>query len=1076
VPLPISSTPILTFTATSDGATLTGTGFADRLIGYGKPGSGSGTLIGGLGDDTYVVHSQKHRIIETAGAGIDTVLSDWGYTLGDNLENLTLTGTSTNSAIGNGLDNIIIGNANKNVIDGGLGNDELSGGAGNDLFFVAGHDTITDFTRGDRLNLQAYGQFTSFAQVQAALSKVGTDTLLTLSATDSVRLTGVSANTLTADSFVLKNQISSYRPAFADNFDSFKLNLGTGSTDNWYPLFPRTGLAGHTTVDHGSVQYFTYPEDTGTYGKPVGINPFSLDKGVLTITMDVVPEADRSKIYGYAYSSGNLASIGSFHQTYGYFEIRAQLAAGQGVHDAFWLLPMDGSWPPELDIVEQRGLDPTHVINGVHANDTTSSSTFLVTTATTQFHTYGLDWEPDYLTWYIDGVAVRTMPTPAGLDKPMYMLANLGGGSPWAGKPDATTPFPVHMQIDYIKAYASANTVEKGVPVDKVGTSGNDILYGTSLGDTLNGGAGNDKIYAGAGNDTLSGGGGNDLLDGGFGDDTYIIISSSDTISEGGEKGNDVIKTALAQYTLPLNTEVLIYTGTGVFNGAGNIEDNVIQGGNAGGTLSGGDGNDVLHGGAGADFLNGGEGNDTAHGYGGADSLRGNAGDDVLYGEAGADLLKGDDGNDVIDGGDGDDNLQGGLGLDRLSGGAGSDKLDGGAEADLMSGGAGDDTYTVDDAGDVVTEQLNEGVDLVRTTLANFLLTANVENLVYTGTGSFVGTGNALANRISGGALSDTLDGGAGADILTGSGGDDIFVFKAGEANGDRVVDFTGAGVAGGDVLKFVGYAADASIAPGAIGGEYRITSNGVTETIKLDGVKLLSPSDFSFVSSPQQSTIYTDQLSYKLPDGALNLVFAGTGNFSGTGNALANMLTGDKGADRLDGLGGADVLKGGAGNDTYIVDNAADMVVETSAGGNDRILSKVSYTLGDNVETLQLTSSRALNATGNELGNRIVGNNGINILDGRGGADVLTGGGGADVFLFRRGEAAGDKVTDFSGAGAVGGDILTFTGFGSDAFLSHVDSSDMYVIHAGAAYGGITETIQIAGVTTLSDLDYIFA
>ncbi|NEK20789.1 hypothetical protein GR257_39480, partial [Rhizobium leguminosarum] len=72
-------------------------------------------------------------------------------------------------------------------------------------------------------------------------------------------------------------------------------------------------------------------------------------------------------------------------------------------------------------------------------------------------------------------------------------------------------------------------------------------------------------------------------------------------------------------------------------------------------------------------------------------------------------------------------------------------------------GGAGDDTYVVDNAGDVVTENAGEGNDTVKTALAAYTLGANVENLVYTGTAAFAGTGNELANAITGGAGADTL-------------------------------------------------------------------------------------------------------------------------------------------------------------------------------------------------------------------------------------------------------------------------------------------------------------------------------
>ena len=92
-----------------------------------------------------------------------------------------------------------------------------------------------------------------------------------------------------------------------------------------------------------------------------------------------------------------------------------------------------------------------------------------------------------------------------------------------------------------------------------------------------------------------------------------------------------------------------------------------------------------------------------------------------------------------------------------------------------MAGGAGNDNYTVDDVGDVVTELAGGGTDVVNTTLNTYTLAANVEQLFFTGDGSFTGTGNALNNQITGGALDDILDGGAGNDQMTGLGGDDTY-------------------------------------------------------------------------------------------------------------------------------------------------------------------------------------------------------------------------------------------------------------------------------------------------------------
>lgn len=115
-----------------------------------------------------------------------------------------------------------------------------------------------------------------------------------------------------------------------------------------------------------------------------------------------------------------------------------------------------------------------------------------------------------------------------------------------------------------------------------------------------------------------------------------------------------------------------------------------------------------------------------------------------------------------------------------------------------MTGGAGDDTYIVDDFGDVVIEGVNGGTDVVRTSLSSYDLTDNVEELVFTGSGSFIGTGNAIANTITGGSGNDYLfgmggndqlfggigndflDGGDGVDNLQGGVGNDVMIGGAG--------------------------------------------------------------------------------------------------------------------------------------------------------------------------------------------------------------------------------------------------------------------------------------------------------
>jgi Ca2+-binding RTX toxin-like protein len=166
-------------------------------------------------------------------------------------------------------------------------------------------------------------------------------------------------------------------------------------------------------------------------------------------------------------------------------------------------------------------------------------------------------------------------------------------------------------------------------------------------------------------------------------------------------------------------------------------------------------------------------------------------------GEAVADQIIGRAGGDFIEGFADDDTL---------SGAAGNDRLDGGAGNDIMVGGTGNDTYTVDSLSDVIIENTNEGTDAAIVFANNYTLASNVENgNAGLATGQRL-TGNGLANALVGNSGDDILDGGGGLDQLTGDGGYDTFVFAAGEADGDEVLDFSGNGALAGDSFRFVGF------------------------------------------------------------------------------------------------------------------------------------------------------------------------------------------------------------------------------------------------------------------------------
>ena len=104
-------------------------------------GAGNDTMLGGAGNDTYVVDAAGDVVTELAGEGTDIVQSGINYTLGANVENLTLTGSASVNGAGNALNNTLTGNIGDNLLEGAAGNDTLNGGAGNDTMLAAPETT-----------------------------------------------------------------------------------------------------------------------------------------------------------------------------------------------------------------------------------------------------------------------------------------------------------------------------------------------------------------------------------------------------------------------------------------------------------------------------------------------------------------------------------------------------------------------------------------------------------------------------------------------------------------------------------------------------------------------------------------------------------------------------------------------------------------------------------------------------------------------------------------------------------------------------------------------------------------------
>jgi beta-glucanase (GH16 family) len=447
VPLHYSGGSSAWFSATGSGPRLYGTAGNDSIWG---DSAVDVTMAGGAGDDIYYLYSAKNRAVEAGGEGIDTISTWMSYTLPAHFENLTVTGDGR-YAFGNALDNIVSGSSGSQTIDGGAGNDVLTGGGGADIFVIRkgnGSDLVTDFSADDTLRLDGYG-LTSFAAVRSAMSQEGDDVRLSLGDGESFVFADARIADFRAEQFRLALDRSVLTPTFADQFDTLSLSDEGGTWDARHWWAPEKGA---TLTGNGEKQWYINP----SYAPTASVNPFSVEDGILTITAEKTPDDIRPLIEGYDYTSGMLTTHSSFSQTYGYFEIRADMPDERGTWPAFWLLPADGSWPPELDVVEMRGQDPDTVHVTVHSNETggrTSVSSTVNVDDTQGFHSYGVLWTPEKIVWYFDDVAVASADTPSDMHDPMYMIVNLAIGGT-AGAPDAGMDDGAELKIDYIRAYA----------------------------------------------------------------------------------------------------------------------------------------------------------------------------------------------------------------------------------------------------------------------------------------------------------------------------------------------------------------------------------------------------------------------------------------------------------------------------------------------------------------------------------------------------------------------------------------------------------------------------------------------
>jgi len=560
------------------------------------------------------------------------------------------------------------------------------------------------------------------------------------------------------------------------------------------------------------------------------------------------------------------------------------------------------------------------------------------------------------------------------------------------------------------------------------GSSYNLSATGNSLDNVLVGNAGS-NIF----NFNYSGGGGNDTMQGGAGNDVYFFDSAGDTAIEasGDAAGTDLVYSTVDVPYLPDNVENLVLQGSSDLAATGNGSANIILGN---------DGNNTIDGGRGIDSLAGGAGNDLYLVDVQEDFVEelANSGIDTIRARESYTAPLNVERLELS--GSGRHNLTGNIQGNVLVGNDSANLLDGGGGNDTLEGLGGNDSYLVDSSGDLVIEASGGGRDTI-TTSVSYTLPAHVETLVLSGSASINGSGNSEANTIIGNEAANSLDGGGGADLLIGAGGNDTYFL---DHAGDVVQELEGGGTdtvissvsvnalfenvevvmlsgsadlalsgntannwlvgnAGANTLD--GGAGDDTLQGGAGNDLYRVDSSG-------DQVIEASGGGTDTISSSVSLSV--------LPDNVEVLVAQGRSALLLSGNGLANTVIGGRGADTLDGGVGSDTLQGLGGSDTYLVDNASDLVLEGNGpldGRNDVVIASISISsLADNIETLILSGSANLSATGNSGRNTITGNSGNNILDGGGGRDLLIGGAGNDLYLV---DSSDDRVIEQAGEGS---------------------------------------------------------
>ncbi len=1044
---------------------LFGTRFADQIYGFGSAdilnglggndfldggagndtldgGIGADTLIGGAGDDLYIVDDLGDVTTEQLGEGADTVNAVLSWQLGDNIENLALTGTSAINGTGNALDNIITGNSAVNILSGNAGNDTLVGGEGSD---------ILDGGIGS----------------DAMLGGAGDDSYVVDSISDSVtEFAGEGVDTVN----------TSINYALGSNVENLTL-MGMANINGSGNILDNVivGNDGNNTLDGG----------TGNDSLNGGLGADILIGGVGD---DTLIGGDGNDIFNVALGDGFDAVSGGL----GTDTVRALannvvigLTAISGVEtitaNGFTGITISGS--ANADILNFTGVTLTNIgsVSGGAGDDVIAgpaTATIFIGGAGNDNLTGGAGADFFNVTGTNDGF--DTINGGAGTDTIRAMANNTVIGLTGITAAEVVTANGFSGVT--IAGSAGADTLNfTGVTLTNIGSisggAGDDIITGPASATIFIGGAGNDILTGGAAADVFQVNGtadGFDAIVGGAGIDTIQAMANNTVIGLTSIASVEAINAgAFTGVTISgsANADTLNFTGvtlTGIGSISGGAGDDIITGTAASDTISGGIGNDTLTGGASNDIFvvtGTNDGFDAVTGGAGTDTIQAGAANTVIglrslatveaitaNGFANV-IISGSSGNDTlnfasvtltgigsISGGAGDDIITGTAAAATIIGGVGNDTLTGGAGNDIfvvtgtndgfdaVTGGAGTDTIQAGEANTIIGLRSLATIEAITANgFANVSIggsanadTLNFASVTLTGIARIDGgagndsiTGSTGADIIAGGADNDTLLGGAAADSLYGDIGDDILQGDA----GDDVLF----GGDGNDIFRYTGSAGGFDAIDGGAGSDTltALANNTVIGLAAFSGIEAITAGAFTGVTVAGGITNDVFDFSAITLTGIVR-VNGGDGNDNIIGNAAANTIWGGNGMDRLEGGDGADVLVGDAGNDTLVGGNGND----TLTGGAD--IDTVDYSYSSTNWTINLAATSAQAVSGSETDTiatveNVIGGSGNDIITGTTAANVLTGGAGNDRIT---GGTGNDGIN-----GGLGTDIAVFAG-----------------------------------------------